>query len=258
MTGATPEESAFLDALKANPADDTTRLVYADWLDEHNEPRKAEYLRAVVDAVRDNELNPQQALALADRVDLDWRTRVAARFSLVFESFEPGRKIDAIKIVREMTGMGLAEAKHFVEQAPSGFLYRTTLECASGVVSYFGLGRLRISSDISAVVGNHPVVATFSVGAEIRHDNEWHDHFSMPTEAVDAFHEFLAQVMGITTAQVTQMVGEYHFATITKGLSYTQAQAELSRCELLIHARKQQGNEWFIFLHPAIEFSLYP
>ena len=31
--------------MKANPADDTARLVYADWLDEHGEPAKTEYLR---------------------------------------------------------------------------------------------------------------------------------------------------------------------------------------------------------------------
>ena len=41
------DEAAFLTALKANPADDTTRFVYADWLDEHGEPAKAEYLRLV-------------------------------------------------------------------------------------------------------------------------------------------------------------------------------------------------------------------
>ena len=39
------DEAAFLEVLKANPADDTARLVYADWLDEHDEPLKAEYLR---------------------------------------------------------------------------------------------------------------------------------------------------------------------------------------------------------------------
>ena len=46
------DEAAFLEALKANPADDTTRLVYADWLDEHGEPAKAEYLRLVAAVVR--------------------------------------------------------------------------------------------------------------------------------------------------------------------------------------------------------------
>ncbi len=38
------DEAAFLKALRDNPADDTTRLVYADWLDERNDPR-AEFIR---------------------------------------------------------------------------------------------------------------------------------------------------------------------------------------------------------------------
>jgi uncharacterized protein (TIGR02996 family) len=38
------EEAAFLNAIRENPADDTARLVYADWLEERNDPR-AEYIR---------------------------------------------------------------------------------------------------------------------------------------------------------------------------------------------------------------------
>jgi uncharacterized protein (TIGR02996 family) len=38
------DEAAFLKALRENPADDTTRLVYADWLDERGDPR-AEFIR---------------------------------------------------------------------------------------------------------------------------------------------------------------------------------------------------------------------
>lgn len=30
------EEAAFVAAIRATPADNTSRLVYADWLDEHN------------------------------------------------------------------------------------------------------------------------------------------------------------------------------------------------------------------------------
>lgn len=45
------DEQAFLDALAADPADDTTRLVYADWLDDRGEAAKAEYLRMVVGLV---------------------------------------------------------------------------------------------------------------------------------------------------------------------------------------------------------------
>ncbi len=38
------DEAAFLKALSENPGDDTTRLVYADWLDERDDPR-AEFIR---------------------------------------------------------------------------------------------------------------------------------------------------------------------------------------------------------------------
>jgi uncharacterized protein (TIGR02996 family) len=38
------EEQAFLTAIRDNPADATARLVFADWLEEHNDPR-GEWLR---------------------------------------------------------------------------------------------------------------------------------------------------------------------------------------------------------------------
>jgi uncharacterized protein (TIGR02996 family) len=39
------ERLAFLAAIKAAPADDVPRLVFADWLDEHDEPERAEFIR---------------------------------------------------------------------------------------------------------------------------------------------------------------------------------------------------------------------
>src|SRR6516162_7801674 len=36
---------AFLRAIADNPYDDTPRLVYADWLDEHDDPGRAEFIR---------------------------------------------------------------------------------------------------------------------------------------------------------------------------------------------------------------------
>src|SRR5215218_8987498 len=39
------EQEALLNAIRANPDDHTARLVYADWLDEHDDPL-AEYVRA--------------------------------------------------------------------------------------------------------------------------------------------------------------------------------------------------------------------
>ena len=43
------DEEAFLAAVHASPADDTTRLVYADWLEERG-VRRGEFLRAAVAA----------------------------------------------------------------------------------------------------------------------------------------------------------------------------------------------------------------
>jgi len=41
----TDDQRALWRAIRANPDDDTPRLVYADWLDEHNEPARAEFVR---------------------------------------------------------------------------------------------------------------------------------------------------------------------------------------------------------------------
>jgi uncharacterized protein (TIGR02996 family) len=35
----------FLQAIVENPDDDTPRLVYADWLDEHGDPARTEFIR---------------------------------------------------------------------------------------------------------------------------------------------------------------------------------------------------------------------
>jgi uncharacterized protein (TIGR02996 family) len=46
------EQDALLEAVFAAPADDTPRLVYADWLDEHGEPEYAAFIRAQVELAR--------------------------------------------------------------------------------------------------------------------------------------------------------------------------------------------------------------
>jgi uncharacterized protein (TIGR02996 family) len=41
--------TAFMKAILENPLDDNTRLVYADWLQENDEPKFAEYLRVTIE-----------------------------------------------------------------------------------------------------------------------------------------------------------------------------------------------------------------
>ena len=40
-----PEEAAFLRDIVANPGDDSLYLILADWLEEYDDPRRAELLR---------------------------------------------------------------------------------------------------------------------------------------------------------------------------------------------------------------------
>ncbi len=42
------DRHAFLRVIKDNPADDTPRLVYADWLEEHGESERAQIIRTAV------------------------------------------------------------------------------------------------------------------------------------------------------------------------------------------------------------------
>jgi uncharacterized protein (TIGR02996 family) len=43
------EREALLRAICENPDDDTPRLVFADWLDEHGEPERAEFIRVQIE-----------------------------------------------------------------------------------------------------------------------------------------------------------------------------------------------------------------
>jgi uncharacterized protein (TIGR02996 family) len=42
------DREAFVSAIAANPADDLPRLVFADWLDEHGDPERAEFIRTQI------------------------------------------------------------------------------------------------------------------------------------------------------------------------------------------------------------------
>jgi uncharacterized protein (TIGR02996 family) len=46
------ERDAFLRAIVADPADDTVRLAFADWLDEHDETERAEFIRLQIERER--------------------------------------------------------------------------------------------------------------------------------------------------------------------------------------------------------------
>lgn len=80
------DEVAFLAAIRASPVDDTARLVYADWLDEHDEPdaeTKSHYLRLEVQLGSLPKDSPERARLilrlrkLAGGLPLSWKSAVA-------------------------------------------------------------------------------------------------------------------------------------------------------------------------------------
>ncbi len=46
------DRDALLRAICENPDDDAPRLIYADWLDEHGDPRQAEFIRVQIELAR--------------------------------------------------------------------------------------------------------------------------------------------------------------------------------------------------------------
>src|SRR5262245_61446898 len=106
------DERAFLDALRADPGDDVTRLVYADWLDD-----RADFLRGEVELASLPEGDPRAA-ELSERLarrrlDLapEWVRAAGKRWDVWLTGYPGRKKIAVIKIIRELTGCGLAEGK---------------------------------------------------------------------------------------------------------------------------------------------------
>src|SRR5687768_3217999 len=82
------DEPALLQAIREAPDDDAPRLVYADWLDEHGRPERAEFVRVCVELIRARQAaaargrDPGLAARLdrleARKADIFYRRRPAA------------------------------------------------------------------------------------------------------------------------------------------------------------------------------------
>ena len=108
------DEDAFLAAIKASPRDDAPRLVYADWLDEQGRHEQAEIIRV-------EQAHRRASLKLAElqaRLDPEWAAQVFPTFRLVLVKYPWDQKIMVIKLIRELLGCGLKEAKDISESVP--------------------------------------------------------------------------------------------------------------------------------------------
>jgi len=66
------EQDALLESIFAEPADDTPRLVYADWLDEHGEGEYAAFIRLQIERARMKKKTPKRDRLLKEE-NAVWR-----------------------------------------------------------------------------------------------------------------------------------------------------------------------------------------
>ncbi len=86
-----PEGQGFLAAIREHPEDDTTRLVLADWLDEHDAPDRAEFIRLQVACARqagafgDPEPESPREQVLLQTYGRQWRALLPLRVRVAFQ-----------------------------------------------------------------------------------------------------------------------------------------------------------------------------
>jgi large subunit ribosomal protein L7/L12 len=66
-------------------------------------------------------------------------------FKVILEGFDPAKKINVIKVVREITGLGLKEAKDVVEGAPKSIKENLSKEDAAKLEKQLADGGAKVS-----------------------------------------------------------------------------------------------------------------
>ena len=156
------DEEGFLNAIQHNPNDDAIRLIYADWLEERGDPNndsRSQYLRLEhqfaqlkhpLEQLRHQlEQLPPRFAQLREQIDQTWLAVVGKKYKLVLVAYELRRKIHVIKLVREVTVLGLGEAKNLVEATRSTIKDDLTLEDAVQMAARFlGIATVAIEAHV--------------------------------------------------------------------------------------------------------------
>ncbi|HKB03054.1 MAG TPA: TIGR02996 domain-containing protein [Gemmataceae bacterium] len=107
------DRDAILEAIFAAPADDAPRLVYADWLDEHDYPEQATFVRRQIELFR------------TPVTDARWRERAAAveacwnRFKIELLQSLPHTDVQMVLYARGLPEEYGGPADRFLLDAPN-------------------------------------------------------------------------------------------------------------------------------------------
>ena len=93
---ATTHDEAFLEDICDHPDEDSTRLIYADWLDDHDDEARAEFIRVQVerrklasDDARQNDLQTRE-LTLLQEHEESWRAELPVLEGVNWEDYSGG------------------------------------------------------------------------------------------------------------------------------------------------------------------------
>ena len=117
------EQRALWAAIRAAPGDDTPRLVYADWLDDHGDPARAEFIRV---QVRLAQLGPDRRKGRKERLPLETREKML---------LAAHQERWAGPLCRALAGDGTSES-------PADWLDRLTFHRGFIRVLYLGFGSI--------------------------------------------------------------------------------------------------------------------
>jgi len=165
------DEEAFLRAIEEKPDDLARRLVYADWLEERGDPR-ARYLRlecqllqipAMIQLLQAQAAEiPGQLTQLQQQLDPHWLARLSPAWSVTLRGYEFQKKIMVIKLIREVTNCGLAEAKDLSEKLPARLAEGVTLQQANAM-------QRRFANDARVTIERFPATISAPRSSETGH-----------------------------------------------------------------------------------------
>lgn len=156
------ERDSFLAAIRANPADDVARLVYADWLDDR---AAGDLDRATAEFIRSSCAKPGSICmprAAYQWLELNWQRlvpRMMQESLSAFMFFRDGRRVEVT--------MHVALAK--VPGAASVGVATVDLLCARGFVTHYrvrgkGASRLRVRFLEDLIVSEQPLAVVWKRG----------------------------------------------------------------------------------------------
>jgi uncharacterized protein (TIGR02996 family) len=142
----------FLRAIEAAPADDSPRLIYADWLEERGQSPKAEFLRIEARLAHDTLDEEQRAVLgrtfgrLRNTLEKQWLSRIGARTFLRGKSTSQYVTLAREIEVRERYFQPLSARNMFAE-----IILRLSTTPSSGQVVFLLTVAQRASSEEDAV-----------------------------------------------------------------------------------------------------------